>query len=189
MIELPPSPPAVAQLVRCGVKADGLRVHFDEVLQSGVVTISRRAGATASMFICIRTAAWAKFDVSFEDKKLEVAYREFDREVGKAESQAQARASLAERGLRDSLPTIKDGETVSSLISRVERFCSIKPGTALEEVRPGLISIKSEYMTIPPKPELEFECLMNVLSVLDLEKHNFHFGFIGNEALVHDDQD
>lgn len=180
MIGLPPATPVIQQLARCGLKAEKLHVRFDDLLQSDVVTVKTGSGADPEMFICIRRAVWGNTDIAFEDTQLDAEYRKFDQAVGTAEVKAQARAWLSSKGLLDKLPTFKVLEQSSSVIEKIEAFCSIPRGTALDEVLPGLISLKRGFLSLPPKPQLS--CLLNVLMVVDLEKQGLRFGFIGNEA-------
>lgn len=172
--------PVIEQLTRCGLKAEGLRVEFEQVLQGDVVTVTPRAGADASMFICIRHALWGQADIAFEDEKLGALYRDFEHAVNSAEGQAQARAWLAERGRLLDLPTFTEHEPAISIVEKVERFCSIEPGTALEVHGERFIALKPEFLD--PSALADFECLMNAMSAIDLEKHGLSFGFIGNEA-------
>jgi hypothetical protein len=172
--------PVIQPLARCGLKAEGLEVEFEEVLQGDVVTVTRRAGGDASMFICIRHAIWGNVDITFEDEKLGGLYAEFERAASSAEGRAQARAWLAERGRLVDLPAFAEDEPASSIIEKVERFCSIDPGAALELHGERFIALKPEFLS--PSALTDFELLMNTMSAIDLERHGLSFGFTGNGA-------
>lgn len=167
-------------LARCGLKAEGLRVEFEPVLQGDVVTVTADAGADASMFICIRHALWGEADIVFDEEMMGNLYREFEQAVNSAEGRAQARAWLAERGRLADLPDFAENESAISIVEKVERFCSIEPGTALE-LHDRFISLKPEILCPPALADFEF--LMNVMDAIDLEKHGLSFGFIGNAAV------
>lgn len=178
--------PVVEQLTRCGLKAEGLRVEFEPVLQGDVVTVTPDAGADASMFICIRHALWGRADIGFEDEKLGTLYRDFEHSVNSAEGRAQARAWLAERGLLLDLPAFAEDEPAGAIVEKVERFCSIEPGTALELHGEQFIALKPEFLD--PSALADFEFLMNTMSAIDLERHGLSFGFTGSEAAAGRDQ-
>jgi hypothetical protein len=177
--DLPSPPPVIEQLTRCGLNAGGLTIEFDDLLQTAVVTVKIGAGGRASMFPCVRHAIWGAAEITFENEKLGEAYRQFDQSVGAAEGQAMARAWLAEHGLLDRLPQFATGEGEASIREKIESFCSIPRGTALELASPGFLTFRHDFMTLPPKPE--FECLLYTLMAVDLEKQGLSFGFIGNE--------
>lgn len=178
-------PPVIEQLVRCGLKAEGLRVEFEPVLQSDVVTVTPRARADASMFVSIRHAIWAIADIEFEDERLGGLFREFDRAVTFAESRAQARAWLAEQGRLPDLPVLAENDSPASIMEKVERFCSIPPGAALE-LHGEFIALKPGFLD--PTALEDFELLLNTMSAIDLERHGLSFGFIGNAAAAESDQ-
>ncbi|MGA9582060.1 MAG: hypothetical protein WBR13_08845 [Allosphingosinicella sp.] len=172
--------PVIGQLTRCGLKAEGLRVEFEPVVQGDVVTVTAGAGADASMFICIRHASWGEADIIFEEERLGNLYRDFEHSVNSAEGRAQARAWLAERGRLGDLPVFAEDEPASSIVEKVERYCAIEPGTALE-LHGHFIALKPELLCPPALTDFEF--LMNVMDAIDLQKHGLSFGFIGNAAV------
>ena len=177
--------PVIESLAHCGLKAEGLRVEFEQVLQSDVVIVTPHAGADASMFICIRHAIWGRADIAFEDEKLGTLYREFEHSANSAEGRAQARAWLAERGRLLDLPSFAQDEPASSIVEKVERFCSIEPGTALELHGPRFIALKPEFFD--PSALADFDLLMNTMNAIDLARHGLSFGFIGNVAAESDE--
>lgn len=176
--------PVIEQLGRCGLKPVGLEIEFEPVLQGDVVTVTRRAGADASMFVCIRHALWGQADIVFEDETLGTLYREFERAVNSAEGRAQARAWLAERGRLADLPVIAEGEPAISIVEKIERFCSLEPGTALE-LHGEFVALKPDFLDPPALGE--FECLTNAMSAIDIEKHGLSFGFIGKAVAESDE--
>jgi hypothetical protein len=175
----------IEQLARCGLDPEGLQVEFEQVLQGDVVTVTSRAGADPSMFICIRHAIWGKADIEFEDERLGELFREFDRAANSAEGRAQARAWLAGRGRLADLPVLAEDEPAVSIMEKVERFCSIAPGAALE-LHGEFIALKPEFLAPPALTDFEF--LMNTMSAIDLDQHGLSFGFIGNAAASESDE-
>lgn len=171
--------PAIEALARCGLKAEGLRVEFEPVVQGDVVIVTPRAEADASMFVCIRHALWGQADIDFEDEKLGILYREFEHSANSAEGRAQARAWLAERGRLVDLPAIAEDEPAVSIMEKVEQFCRITPGAALE-LHGRFIALKPEALC--PAALADFELVMNTMNAIDLDRHGLSFGFIGNAA-------
>jgi hypothetical protein len=171
----------VSALKPCGLNANDITVRFDDEIQSTIVTVKSSVKVDASSFICLRQALWAKADIDFEDDHPRKSYRKFDDEISRAEGRAVARAWFEQRGLLDKLPSFTDGDSASSVTAKVEYFCGLKPGFAFEERFPGLLSIKRELMTVPPKPGLE--CLFYAMAAIDTDKVGMRFGFIGNEAV------
>ncbi|WP_447952478.1 hypothetical protein [Sphingopyxis chilensis] len=186
MIDAPPEIPVIQDLVRCGLDSAGLSISFDDELQSSVVTVARKAGGDASKFTCIRSAVWGKVDLAFQDNKLASDYRSFEAVVGLAEAQWQARHWLAERDMLKKLPDFADGTPPERIIWGIEQFCSIEPGEALALYSPTLITLRPDFLQPLGRPE--FECLINVMMLIDLEKHGLEFGLIGNEAIAQEEQ-
>ena len=177
-MEAPPEIAIVQDLARCGLKPAGLSISFDELLQSTVVTIARKAGGSASDFKCIRSAAWGKVDLTFEDDKLGADYQSFSNAVGSTEVRWLARHWLAERGLLERVPTFPIGTPPEEIATAIEKLCSIEPGNALELSSSNLVTVRPSFLKIPIDPRIE--CLFNVMIAIDLEEHGLNFGFIGN---------
>jgi len=187
VIDAPPEVPVIQDLVRCGLDRSGLSISFDDLLQSHVVTVARKAGGKASQFTCVRSAVWGKVDISFDDEKLQSDYRSFEAAVGSAEVRWQARHWLAERGMLEKLPDFAVGTPTDKIMQDIEQFCSIEPGEALVLYSSKLITLRPDFVKIPVRPE--FECLMQTLMLVDFEKHGLSFGLVGNEMLAKEEKE
>jgi hypothetical protein len=186
VIDAQPEIPVIQDLVRCGLDRTGLSISFDDLLQSNVVTVARKAGGEASQFTCLRSAVWGKADILFDDEKLQSDYRSFDAAVALAEVRWEARHWLAERGMLEKLPEFSVGTPPDKIVRGIEEFCSIEPGKALSLYSPTSITFRSDFLKIPASPESE--CLIRAMSVIDLEKHGLEFVIIGNAAVAQEEQ-
>lgn len=181
-MEAPPVITIVQDLARCGLDPAGLTISFDELLQSTVVTVARKAGGNASGFTCIRSASWGKVEVTFEDDKLGAGYQSFSNAVGSTEARWLARHWLAERGLLERVPKFAIGTPPEEIATEIEKLCSIEPGKALELSSPNFVAVRPSFLKIPADQRIE--CLFNVMIAIDLEEHGLNFGFIGNQAFA-----
>ncbi len=182
MIDTPPTtPPAIIKsLAECGLDTKAVTAVYDNELQSEVVTIGTDARARPDMFECIRAASWGKFDVTFTDEGLSKSYRAFDEAKAQIMIKAQAVSWLKAHGKFEGLPVFEPSDDASKFAQKVEKFCGIRPGEAIELISPTMFTFRREFMKFPINPKLE--CLMNVMFASDLESHGIHMGFIGNEA-------
>jgi hypothetical protein len=180
-MDVPPAPPAIVQLAKCGLEQNGLKPRYDGELQSVIITVTAKAKADPTKFICMYHTAWGAVDLEFEDQNLGHLYQQFATSVGKASSEAQARAWLTSKGLIEKLPNFVAGEPPAAVMEKLESFCSIKPGAALQLAAPGLVSIQPR--TLAKRDNDAFECLLYAMMAVDLSKTGLKFGFVGNEAL------
>lgn len=177
---MPPVPPAIVQsLAECGLSAAALSLNHDQLSESDVVTI---ASAKIDMFPCIRKASWAKFDVHFQDASLQKLYGEYDAQQQKAEARRHSLEWLAARNLRDGLPVFEANDSSIGFARKLERFCGIEPGVAINAVEPKSWTFRRSFMTFPINPK--FECLVNAMMASDLESRGIELGFIGNAAVA-----
>jgi hypothetical protein len=110
-------------------------------------------------------------------------------ELGEIENRKEARRWLEQRGILAKLPLFDPAvENVSGYTAKLERFCRLKPGSALKLIRPGLLTVKDEWVKAQfgarPQPDEndKFTCLIKSLSASNLKEHGVEFGFIGHEA-------
>ncbi|MFA5965353.1 MAG: hypothetical protein WC804_15160 [Sphingomonas sp.] len=182
MIDTPPTmPPAIIKsLAECGLDKKAITVVYDNQLESEVVTIGTDARARTDMFECILTASWGKFDVMFADEALFKSYRALYEAKAQVVIKDQAISWLKAHGKFEGLPIFEPSDDASKFAQKVEKFCGLRPGEAIELISPTMFTFRREFMKFPINPKLE--CVMNVMFASDLESHGIHMGFIGNEA-------
>lgn len=190
MDALPEPPPSFEQIVthklaRCGLVADGVRVSYEEELQSYEVVISHIAQATPAMFGCIREATGAEL-VMIDDQELMERYYSFLEEASRPQAIAWAEAKLAEHGRLQGFPRRSDFATDILFAEALEDHCGVAKGEAIRPFR-GTLAFQ-------PDPELasnfdafqsRYSCLLAAVQLVGA-RGELRVGFIGNEAFAPD---
>lgn len=150
-------------------------------MQSDVLSIAASSGATDEMFKCIRSAAWPRAMVGFEEPEIGARYQAYDNAQSGALIKAMAQEKFRKAGKLDTLPIYSAGRPLSEYLNSLEAFCGLDPGSAFEVMGPGSFTYKRDFLTIPVQPGAE--CLTDAVMASNLEEFGMRFGFIGNEAV------
>ncbi|MCX7284598.1 MAG: hypothetical protein NTX28_11250 [Novosphingobium sp.] len=186
--EPPPSYEQVItqKLLGCGLAAHGLKVSYDDDLQSNEVVVSRSANATPEMFACIRDAAVGEI-VTFDDPDLASRYFAFVAEAFRPQMVTSAEDALAKRGLLSGFPRRADFASDALFAEALEEHCGLPKG---EAIRPfgGVLAFQP-----PPEAMRDFKtaierysCLLSAIQLASARGEG-KFGFVGNEAMASPD--
>jgi hypothetical protein len=136
MIDMPPKVPVQQEqviekkLIDCGLDAKTFTVKYEDYLQSIEIVITRKAAVSKAQFACINRAAGFEI-VTFEDRALQSAYRDFANELYRPQMIAEATARLEKLGLLDGFPRRSAFGSLEEYARALERHCGLAPGSAL----------------------------------------------------------
>lgn len=190
MPDLPPAGPQqiVEALVECGLHRSGVKVTYEDELQSELVVIAGGTVDSNEKFACIREASRGAI-IQFKDNKVGVEYERFLAELIRPQMIASARESLAKSGKLAGLPMADDFAGMEQFARAVEVHCGYRPGEVL-------VAYATDTWTINPSQNADgstvyddFEKIGCVFSALmaqteDLSSKGFNFEFIGNAAVA-----
>ncbi|WP_157078360.1 hypothetical protein [Sphingobium abikonense] len=183
MIDLPPpsTVPIIEAVVQCGLQRSGVALRYEDILQSDVLSIAASAGASDTMFECIRLATWARAMVEFEQPELKDRYQAYENAKVGGLMKAYAQEKLRKTGKLDTMPAYSPERPLSEYLNALEVFCGLKPGSAFEVIGENSFTYKSDFLTFPIKPGAE--CLTDAWMASDMEQHGISLVFIGNAAV------
>ena len=188
-----------AAVTRCGVPLAEVQISYEDYLQSEEIRVLSSKLSDDQISCLLKTASAAPFPiVSFQDEH--VRTREF--ELSRADAKNKARDWLNKRGMLAELPTFDTSrESPLGFARRIETFCGIKPGDALEiNEQLGIVTPRMEWVGRPlqrgwlwrklnaDRHNQQFECLLNVIAASNAESQGIKFGFVGNEYVIDDKQ-
>jgi hypothetical protein len=185
MIDMPPEPVQAQvqviqrELVKCGVKANGFTVKYEDELQSIEIVISHQAGATPDKFDCIRNAAQHEI-VTFEDTELQEGYSAQIAELLRPKMLKDAEEGLKKRGLLKDFPERANFTSDKLFAEALETHCGVKRGSFFVESQGGLIAQPQSPALSGPEWE-QMTCLMNAMMYVSAKGEVFKLGFVGNE--------
>ena len=187
MIDIPPQPiDAAAQVIEqklagCGLSAEGLTVKYEDYLQGFDIVVAKGAGAKTEMLDCIHQAVGYE-NITFEDERVDAAYRSYVAEKLRPGIVASAKNTLAEKGLLDGLPLRDDYDDLSVFGEALEIHCGAEKGS--------IFSVSGDALMIGgDKPDFsqshldKLACLLAALTLSGETK----FGFLGNEKIRDDE--
>ena len=199
MIDLPPismPPPGYEQtkaaVVACGVPATNIRLLYEEELQSDVVRISDLGGTDEARLQCLRRAVHPFYVIEIENEAQRNAYFAFaSREDGRA-FRTDAIAWLEENRMIDRVPHYDPARGIETFARALEAACELRPGTALEVVRPTTITFRRDYLERrfgdhDAGSGDDMVCLGRFFAASNADEHGIGLGFIG-QAAVQDEQ-
>lgn len=178
--------PLFASLESCGLRREGVAVHFDDLLRGEVVTIANIAGARDDMFSCIRAAKWQfRFFLEFEDTQLGERFQEYDLALFREEHLARAIEFLKQQGRYEMLPKFVPGSDPASFVQELERFCGYAAGEVYDERSSSVFVMRRSYILQKAMRDTErFGFLQNAITASQLEKYGISFVIQGNQAYV-----
>lgn len=191
-MDTPPEPPPsyeqviTKRLVECGLSKQGVKVSYEDDLQSYEIVIGRSANAAPVMFPCIRDAATAEI-VTFDDHQLSIGYNAFLTELYRPEMLARAEEELAKRGLLTGFPRRADFASDALFAEALERHCGLAKGEAIRPL--------GDVLAFQPPPEAahdfeafsqRYSCLLSAIQLVSA-RDELTIGFIGNEAFASPD--
>jgi hypothetical protein len=181
----------------CGIRCGEFEISYEDYLQSEeirVLSTSLDDGQIARLQEIERARPFPI--VTFVS--MDVCYRAS--QLLSARHKDEARAWLRQHGLLDRLPTAEKGEDPIQFARRLETFCGMKQGSALEfNEQLNKVTLKMHWIGQPlrkgwiwrtlhgAKHVRQFELFSKAVSAFDATEHGIHLGFIGNEAFAETD--
>jgi hypothetical protein len=173
-----PQAALLAKIAACGLNPDGIAIHYDAELQSDVISLSAASEVAEAHFECLWKTARGAI-IEFADGGLGAKYDAFAEKRARAWMLSEAIGWLKAHNKFDGAPVYAAGDDLKAWAERVEGFCGMKPGEALELLGPRQMTMKP--IDINGLTDPRRECLFYVLALSDLESAGVEFGFIGNE--------
>ncbi|QCI95558.1 hypothetical protein FA702_18255 (plasmid) [Novosphingobium sp. EMRT-2] len=172
------------RLVKCGLKAGGISVKYEEDLQSIEVIIGPAARANQGHFECIKDAA-AHEIVTFEDGAMYKAYNDYTSEAARPQMLESLTATLRERKLLQGFPERGSFQSLGEFARALEKHAGTKPGAALRVDGDGIVFDPPHEANLPADFAAKYSDLLSVVMFASVRDH-ISFGFIGNEAVSPD---
>lgn len=191
MDTVPEPPPSYEQIItqklrECGLSAHGLKVSYEDDLQSYEIIIGPLANAAPEMFACIRDAVAGEI-VTFDDLKLANEYHAFVAEAFRPQLVASAEAELSKRGLLRGFPRRADFANDTLFAEALEEHCGLPKGEAIRPLGDVLAILPPPEALRDFKTSLErYSCLMSAIRLASARGEG-KFGFIGNEFVASPD--
>lgn len=155
---------------------------YDEDTQGYIITIGDAAGATNTHFECIERVTRGNWPV-FENKELDRTFKEASYARARDLWLADAKKTLRERGLLESLPQRSNYASVNEFAAALELHCGFEVGSILK-VQDGKVVIWPENIREGHSDYSRLSALIAAVSIAAVEIGDVKMGFVGNERLA-----
>ncbi|WP_326524291.1 hypothetical protein [Sphingomonas sp.] len=188
MIDLPPQPGyenTIEAIVQCGILRPGIRIKYEDELQSDEIRISDLGTPTDQKLRCLKAAVHPFYILTIENDAQRTAFYEFSERENRPQRKAEALAWLISKRLQDRVPSFRPEQGVGAFAVALEHACEIKPESALT-VHGALIATRLDFVSNKNYNNLgdNLACLMNMFTASNANEHGVRFGFIGNEQFA-----
>lgn len=185
---IPVPPPSYEQTIEaisaCGIPSANIRIAYEDLLQSDVVTISNLGEASEDKFHCLRRAVHPFYLLQIADADQHTAYSSFELQEGRREARVEAIEWLHARGLLDHVPQFDRAEGLGRFALALESACSLAAGSALEAFDASTLAVRATFVEggLATGASDGVTCLGHMFAASNANDLGIRLGFLGREA-------